>query len=71
MDDRDSIHGKVRCFSRGRPSLTSGVTGSLSLGVKWQGRKTDQSFASSADVQNAWNYTFTPHKSLCRGVYRG
>jgi hypothetical protein len=32
----------------------------LSLGVKWPGREADHSPPHSAEVKNAWNYTFTP-----------
>jgi hypothetical protein len=31
--------------------------GALSLGVKRPGRKTDHSFASSAEVENVWSCT--------------
>jgi hypothetical protein len=33
---------------------------SLSLGVKRSGREADHSPPSSAEVKNAWSYTFTP-----------
>jgi hypothetical protein len=36
------------------------VTGALSLGVKRPGREADHSPPSSAEVKNAWSYTFTP-----------
>jgi hypothetical protein len=36
------------------------VRGALSLGVKRPGREADHSPPSSAEVRNAWNYTFTP-----------
>jgi len=32
----------------------------LSPGLKQLGRKTDHSPPSSAEVQNEWNYTYTP-----------
>jgi hypothetical protein len=35
-------------------------TGVLSLGVKRTGREADHSPPSSAEVNNAWRYTFTP-----------
>jgi hypothetical protein len=38
--------------------------GALSLGVKGLGRKTDLSPPSSAEVKNAWSYTFTPQIRL-------
>jgi hypothetical protein len=34
------------------------VPGALSTEVKWQGRKADHS-PPSAEVKNAWSYTFT------------
>jgi hypothetical protein len=37
------------------------VPGALSLGVKQGGHKADHSPPSSAEVNNAWNYTSTPH----------
>jgi hypothetical protein len=49
-----------------RPALmptqppTQWVRGTLSLGVKLPGRKPDHSLPSSAEVKNAWSYTFTP-----------
>jgi hypothetical protein len=36
------------------------VPGALSLGVKRPGLEADHSSPSSADVKNAWSYTFTP-----------
>jgi hypothetical protein len=36
------------------------VPGALSLGLKSPGRESDQSPPSSAEVKNAWSYTFTP-----------
>jgi hypothetical protein len=36
------------------------IPGTLSLGVKRQGREADHSLPSSAEVKNAWSYTFTP-----------
>jgi hypothetical protein len=36
------------------------VPGAVSLGVKRLGREADHSPPSSADVKNAWSYTFTP-----------
>jgi hypothetical protein len=35
------------------------VPGVLSLGVKRPGREADHSSTSSAEVKNAWSYTFT------------
>jgi hypothetical protein len=40
------------------------VPGALSLGVKRPGREADHSPPSSAEVKNAWNYTFTPQIRL-------
>jgi hypothetical protein len=37
------------------------VPGALSLGVKRPRREADHSSPSSAEVKNAWSYTFTPH----------
>jgi hypothetical protein len=52
----------------GPPSLLSnGYQRLLPLEVKRPGRETDQSLASSADVKNAWSYTFTPQIRF-RGV---
>jgi hypothetical protein len=36
------------------------VPGALSLGAKQPGREADHSPPSSAEVNNAWNYTSTP-----------
>jgi hypothetical protein len=36
------------------------VPGTLALGVKRPGREADDSPPSSAEVKNAWSYTFTP-----------
>jgi hypothetical protein len=36
------------------------VTGALSLGIKRPVREADHSPTSSAEVKNAWSYTFTP-----------
>jgi hypothetical protein len=36
------------------------VLEAVSLGVKWPGRETDHSSPSSAEVKNAWSYTYTP-----------
>jgi hypothetical protein len=36
------------------------VPGTLSLGVKRPGLEADHSPPSSAEVKNAWSYTFTP-----------
>jgi hypothetical protein len=35
-------------------------TGDIILGVRGQRREVDQSSPSSAEVKNAWSYTFTP-----------
>jgi hypothetical protein len=45
------------------------VPGGLSLGVKRPGREADHSPPSSAEVKNAWSYTFTPPIRL-HGVVR-
>jgi hypothetical protein len=39
---------------------TQWVPGALSLGVNRSGRVADHSPPSSAEVKNAWSYTFTP-----------
>jgi len=36
------------------------VSGALSSDVKWPGPEADRSTPSSAEVKNAWGYTFTP-----------
>jgi hypothetical protein len=36
------------------------VPGALSLGLKWQGRESDNSRPYSAEVKNAWNCTSIP-----------
>jgi hypothetical protein len=36
------------------------VPAAFSLGVKRPGREADHSASSSAEVKNAWTYTFTP-----------
>jgi hypothetical protein len=36
------------------------VPGAVSVGVKRPGREADDSLPSSAEVKNAWSYTFTP-----------
>jgi hypothetical protein len=52
-----------------RPALgplqppTQWVPGSLSLGVKREGREADHSSPSSAEVKNAWSYTSNPPKT--------
>ena len=45
------------------------VPGTLSLQVKQRGHDTDYSPPSSAEFNNAWNYTFTPSYALmaCTG----
>jgi len=40
------------------------VAGALPLGVKRPEREADHSTPSSADVENAWNYTSTPPVGL-------
>jgi hypothetical protein len=40
------------------------VPGALSLGVKRQGRESDHSPPSSADVKNVWSYTSTPQHAF-------
>jgi hypothetical protein len=52
-------HG-VQTGSGAHPASCSiGTCGSFP-GVKWQGRETDHSLPSSAEVKNAWSYTSTP-----------
>jgi hypothetical protein len=36
------------------------VIGGSFTGVNWPGREADHSLPSSAEVKNAWSYTFTP-----------
>jgi hypothetical protein len=36
------------------------VSVAVSLGVKWPGREADHTPPSSAEVKNAWRYTYTP-----------
>jgi hypothetical protein len=44
------------------------VPGVLSPGAKWPGREVDYSPPTSAEVKNAWIYTFTPPYVLRRSV---
>jgi hypothetical protein len=49
------------------------VSGVLSLGVKRPGREADHSLPSSAEVRNAWSYTYTPQyafMALCLVKHR-
>jgi hypothetical protein len=41
------------------------VQGALSPGLKRPGREDDHSPPQSAEVKNAWNYTFIPPIRLC------
>jgi len=45
------------------------VRGALPQGVKWPRREADHSHASSAEIENAWNYTSTPSTPSWRGAY--
>jgi hypothetical protein len=72
MDDRASIPGRdsngilslchrVQAGSGAHPaSYPMGTWDSCSGGKAAGRRKADHSRASSAEVKNAWNYTYTP-----------
>jgi hypothetical protein len=49
---------KVQIGHRAHPASFPVGTGGSSSGVKWQKGETDHSPPSSADVKNAWRYTF-------------
>jgi hypothetical protein len=55
-----SLHHRVQTGSGAHPPPIQWVSGALSLEVKRSGRKADHSLPSSAEVKNAWSYTFTP-----------
>jgi hypothetical protein len=67
-----SIHGRAEFFSSPQSpdrlwgphslSLLSNGEPVLSPEIKWPGREAKQSPPSSAEFENAWSYTFTPHK---------
>jgi hypothetical protein len=55
-----SLHHRVQTGSGAHPpSYPMGTMGSFP-GIKRQGRVADHSPPSSAEVKNAWSYTFTP-----------
>jgi hypothetical protein len=65
-----SHHRRVQTDSGVHPaSYPLGARGSY-LGVKLQGRETDNSPPCSAEVKNAWSYTSTPPLRL-HGVVLG
>jgi len=45
-------------------SNATGIESSLSLGIKRAGHEADHSPPSTAEIKNAWSYTFT-----CRGAW--
>lgn len=77
MDKRYAIPGTTGFFSPVRwpdrrwdpQRILSNGYRSLSSGIKWPGRDADHSTPSSAEVKNAWSWTFTPHPPAWRGAY--
>jgi hypothetical protein len=55
-----SLHHRVQNGSEAHSASSPLGPGTLSLGVKRPGREADHSSPSSAEVKNAWSYTFTP-----------
>jgi hypothetical protein len=51
---------RVQNGSRAHQPPLQWVPGALSFGVKRQGREANHSPPSTAEVKNAWIYTFTP-----------
>jgi hypothetical protein len=57
------LAGDENCFPHHRVQAGSGarpVSYPMSTWVSFPGREADRSPPSSAEVNNAWNYTFTP-----------
>jgi hypothetical protein len=55
-----SPHHRVQIGSGAHLAFYLGVKGAVSVGIKLPGREADHSPPSSAEVRNAWIYTFTP-----------
>jgi hypothetical protein len=55
-----SLHTCIQNGSGANHLLIQWVTGTISLGVKRQGREADHSPQSSAEVKNVWSYTSAP-----------
>jgi hypothetical protein len=56
--DTPSMLFKIMVLGPTQPPI-QWVTGAPSLGIKLPGREADHSPPSSAEVKNAWSYTFT------------
>jgi hypothetical protein len=61
-----SLCHRIQIGSRAHPSSYSVVPGVLTEGVKRPGRKAGNSSPPSAEVKDAWSYTFTPPIHLHR-----
>jgi hypothetical protein len=66
MQSPPAISSVLGQYTASRPALgptqppTQWAPVALSLGVKRPGREANHSLPSSAEVKNAWSYTFTP-----------
>jgi hypothetical protein len=54
----ENLSPRHRCVLGPTKPLTQWVPGPLSPGVRWPGRKAEQSPPSAAEVKNAWNHTY-------------